>query len=70
MASMTRAAAKVSTLSLSAEEFRGWVTSNPINAALLARLPALALNQCHLTAGCLFQAAWNHLSGRPGGGGG
>ena len=59
--------AKVPVLSLSADEFRHWATSNPINAALLSRLPSLALNQCHLTAGCLFQAAWNHLSGQPAG---
>lgn len=39
--------------------------SNPINAELTARLPALGLNQCWLTAGCLFQAVWNHGAGRP-----
>ena len=33
--------------------------SNPINAAIAARLPTLRLNQCMLTAGCLFQAVWN-----------
>lgn len=39
---------------------------NPVNAALLRdRLPALNLRECHLTAGCLFQAIWNHRSGRP-----
>lgn len=37
---------------------------NPVNAELLARLPALGLPQCHLAAGCLFQATWNRLSGR------
>ena len=25
----------------------------------------LALPQCHVTAGCLFQTVWNVLSGRP-----
>ncbi|VVM43970.1 hypothetical protein PS662_00445 [Pseudomonas fluorescens] len=27
--------------------------------------PTLGLNQCLLTAGCLFQAVWNHQSGQP-----
>lgn len=49
----------------SPEEFITICRSNPVNAELLRRLPALHLNQCHLTAGCLFQALWNHLSGRP-----
>jgi hypothetical protein len=38
---------------------------NPVNAALLARLPALGLPQGYLTAGCLFQAVWNRHAGRP-----
>lgn len=40
------------------------VCANPVNAELLRRLPALALPQGHLTAGCLFQALWNRRSGR------
>ena len=51
-------------MSLSADEFCHWATLNPINAELLSRLPSLGLMQCHLTAGCLFQAVWNRLSGR------
>ena len=47
------------------QAFLGHATANPINAALLSRLPSLGLNQCFLTAGCLFQAAWNRLSGCP-----
>ena len=39
--------------------------TNPINAQILGRLPQLGVEQCHLTAGCVFQAAWNALSGRP-----
>lgn len=46
-------------------EFLAIASQNPINAELLRRLPALGLNQCYLTAGCLFQAVWNHLSGQP-----
>nr|WP_313514681.1 nucleotidyltransferase family protein [Pseudomonas sp.] len=38
---------------------------NPVNAELLARLPALGLGQCLLTAGCLFQALWNRHAGQP-----
>ena len=48
-----------------AEEFFGLVTENPVIAGLLQRLPALGLEQCYLTAGCLFQTVWNHRSGRP-----
>jgi uncharacterized protein len=54
-------------LALSAAQFCHWAASNPVNAELLSRLPALALDQCHLTAGCLFQAVWNRLSARPAG---
>ncbi|MEA3169836.1 MAG: uncharacterized protein QOI97_2784 [Pseudomonas sp.] len=39
--------------------------ANPINAEITARLPALGVDQCMLTAGCLFQAVWNHQSNRP-----
>jgi hypothetical protein len=38
---------------------------NPVNAALMQRLPGLGLPQCFLTAGCLFQAVWNRRSGQP-----
>jgi hypothetical protein len=39
--------------------------TNPANAEIARRLPSLGLNQCMLTAGCLFQAVWNHQSERP-----
>lgn len=39
--------------------------ANRANAALLERLPKVELPQCHLVAGCLFQAAWNAISGAP-----
>jgi hypothetical protein len=45
-------------------DFLDRVLLNPVNAALLSRLPLLSLPACHLTAGCLFQAAWNLASGR------
>ncbi|WP_343713769.1 nucleotidyltransferase family protein [Inquilinus sp.] len=48
---------------VSAAEIVAWAMANPVNAALLQRLPRLGLPQCFLTAGCLFQAAWNRRSG-------
>lgn len=39
--------------------------SNPVNVQIAARLPSLGLSQCMLTAGCLFQAFWNHHSNLP-----
>jgi hypothetical protein len=48
----------------SAEAFLHEVAQNPVNAALLRRLPDLGVPDCFLTAGCLFQAVWNRLSGR------
>jgi uncharacterized protein len=48
-----------------AARFIGEVRQNPINAALLDRLPMLALPDCWLVAGCLFQSVWNVQSGRP-----
>jgi hypothetical protein len=58
---------KARCLSLSADEFCEWAMTNPINAELLSRLASLSLNQCYLTAGCLFQAVWNRISGKPAG---
>lgn len=46
-------------------EFLAIASQNPINAELLRRLPALGLNQCYLTAGCLFQPIWNRHAGLP-----
>ena len=45
--------------------FLALLRGNPVNAALLDRLPALHLPDGHLVAGCLFQAVWNARSGRP-----
>lgn len=44
-------------------EFVDCAMANPANAALTARLAGLGLEQCHLVAGCLFQAVWNRVSG-------
>lgn len=45
-------------------DFRADVLTNPFNKELLARLSAMGLPECHLTAGCLFQTVWNRISGR------
>ncbi|MEG1039992.1 MAG: nucleotidyltransferase family protein [Pseudomonas sp.] len=50
---------------LTAEVLLSIAMSNPINAELAARLPALGVDQCLLTAGCLFQAVWNHQAQLP-----
>ncbi len=44
-------------------EFLAIALSNPANKELLGRLPRLGLRDCYLTAGCLFQTVWNHMSG-------
>ena len=50
---------------MTADEFIRAVRRNAGVAALLDRLPGLALPQCHLAAGCLFQTVWNLRDGHP-----
>jgi len=45
--------------------FLARIRANPINAALLDRLPGLGLPDCWLVAGCLFQTIWNMATGQP-----
>jgi uncharacterized protein len=45
------------------------VSSNPANAAILARWAQLALPDAWLVAGCLFQTVWNLQCGRDAGSG-
>ncbi|WWF57900.1 nucleotidyltransferase family protein [Pseudomonas trivialis] len=52
-------------MTLSADAFITLAMANPINAEITARLPALGVDQCLLTAGCLFQAVWNHQANLP-----
>ena len=52
-------------MTLTVESLVRIAMTNPINAQIASRLPALGLNQCMLTAGCLFQAVWNHQSQQP-----
>lgn len=47
------------------ERFLSLVLANRWNAILLERIPALALPDWWLTAGCLAQSVWNGLYGRP-----
>ena len=46
-------------------EFLRLALANPVNRAILDRLPELGVGQGHLVAGCLFGAVWNARSGRP-----
>jgi hypothetical protein len=43
----------------------GAALRNPINRAILQRLPLLGAPQAWLVAGCVFQALWNEIAGRP-----
>lgn len=45
-------------------EFITLVTANPVNRAILERLPRLGLTDAWLVSGALFQTAWNGLTGR------
>lgn len=47
------------------ERFIADALANPVNGALLDRLPDLGIDQPWLVAGCLYQAVWNRLAGRP-----
>ncbi|GGK93232.1 nucleotidyltransferase family protein [Deinococcus radiotolerans] len=47
------------------QEFLRAVHRNPVNAAILERLPHLHAPQAHLTAGALFGTVWNLQSGQP-----
>ena len=40
------------------------VLSNPVNRAILSRLPELGLPDAWLVSGSVFQTAWNALTGR------
>jgi uncharacterized protein len=52
-------------MTLTSEALVRIAMTNPLNAEISRRLPALNLSQCMLTAGCLFQAVWNHQSRQP-----
>ena len=46
-------------------EFLAAALTNPKNRAILARLPALAVPDCWLVSGALFQSVWNAITKRP-----
>ncbi|RON47813.1 nucleotidyltransferase family protein [Pseudomonas frederiksbergensis] len=52
-------------MTLTTETLINIAMTNPANAEIARRLPALGLSQCLLTAGCLFQAVWNQQSNLP-----
>lgn len=45
-------------------EFATLALRNPVNAAILQRLPSLGLAEAWLVSGCLFQTVWNVQTGR------
>lgn len=47
------------------ERFIADALANPVNGAILDRLPRLGIRQPWLVAGCLYQTVWNGLAGRP-----
>jgi hypothetical protein len=49
----------IQAMTLTPTDFIAQALLDPVNAALLERLPALGLPQGFLTAGSLFQATWN-----------
>ena len=51
------------------ERFLGIVLADPTVRAVLEQAPALGVDEWWLTAGVLFQAVWNGLTGRPPGSG-
>jgi hypothetical protein len=46
------------------QEFVSLALANPKNAAILARLPALGVDDAWLVSGALFQTVWNVSTGR------
>ena len=45
-------------------EFAALALRNPVNQAILQRLPSLGLADAWLVSGCLFQTIWNIQTGR------
>jgi len=52
------------TVAVQLAAFAEMVMRNPVNAAILERVPRLALPGCYLAAGALYQTVWNCLTGR------
>jgi hypothetical protein len=62
---MGNAPVPVMTAKPTAETLIADALANPVNAAILERLPELGVDQPWLVAGCVYGPAWNRLSGRP-----
>lgn len=52
-------------MTLTVDNLINTALSNPVNAEIVSRLPALGVSQCMLTAGCIFQAIWNQRVNQP-----
>jgi hypothetical protein len=50
---------------MDADRFISLALANPVNRAILERMPALGLADAWLVSGCLFQTVWNSLTARP-----
>lgn len=50
---------------MTGDEFITAAMRNPFNAGILARLDTLAVSDCWLVSGALFQTIWNLQTGRP-----
>src|SRR6266576_3520919 len=50
---------------MDADRFISLALANPVNRAILERMPALGLADAWLVSGCLFQTVWNGLTARP-----
>jgi hypothetical protein len=52
-------------MSMDRDAFIRDVLRNPINRAIVGRLPSLGLPDCWLVSGALFQTIWNLRAGQP-----
>lgn len=52
------------TVAVQLAAFAEMVMRNPVSAAIVERVPRLALPGCYLAAGALYQTVWNCLTGR------
>lgn len=50
---------------MTADQLIADARANPVNVAILERLPDLGVAQPWLVAGCLYGASWNRMAGRP-----
>ena len=58
------AVASIGAMPTQQKRFRTLVVTNPVIAALIDRLPTLAIPDCWITAGAVMQTVWNALERR------